>query len=69
MARMTGQETLAEIEYLLTFREHPASIAKALGRTPEGIYRMAWRAGNTNVSDVFSAEVTFRKYNRIGGTP
>lgn len=59
MSRMTGVEVLTEAEYLLTFGEHPARISQVLGRTPEGIYRMAYRAGNNTVQSAFSVEVAY----------
>ena len=66
MGRMTGVEVLTEAEYLLAFGEHPYQVAKALGRTPQGIYRMAFRAGNDTVYSAFAPEVAFVRKQREG---
>jgi hypothetical protein len=66
MSRMTGVEVLTEAEYLLAFGEHPAMVAKALGRSAQGIYRMAYRAGNETVYSAFSPEVSYVRSQREG---
>ena len=66
MARMTGVEVLTEAEYLLAFGEHPAQVALALGRSAQGIHRMAYRAGNDAVYSAFAPEVIFVRKQREG---
>ena len=65
MSRMTGVETLAEVEHFLGLREHPAVIAKMLKRTPESIIRMAYRAGNFRVCEAFHAELEFSYSSKV----
>jgi hypothetical protein len=67
VSRMTGAETLAEVEHFLALNDHPSVIVTKLKRTPQAIIRMAYRAGNMRVCEAFHAELEFSHHNKVGG--
>ena len=51
---LTGDELLSEVRWLLDGNMHPLEVANAVGKSPQTVYRAAWRAGDVRVSSVFA---------------
>lgn len=53
MARMSSDEVIAEVEWLLNFGMHPLLIADVLGRTESSLYKLCWRRGRNDLANMF----------------
>ena len=54
MTKMTASEVIAEIEWLLECGVSPLYIPTALERSSHALYKLCWRQGRTDLSNLFA---------------
>lgn len=58
---MTGEEVLAEVDWLLSFRVHPEVIAAQMGRTLTSIEKLAVRHNRPDIRGKFQRADSARR--------
>lgn len=56
MARMTYEEVIAEVEWLLDAGIHPLLISDILGRSESALYKLCWRHGRNDLANLFGRQ-------------
>jgi hypothetical protein len=64
MTRLSREETIVEIEWLLDAGLSPLYISNVLGRSVEALRKLAERSGNRRIYAAFGHETAVYRYKR-----